>query len=88
MKKYVILSLVVIGLWLTASEVFRLCYSPIAGAAVAKTVNGGTTEFATAKFVQEGGVQRLMNLGVAFVLVGIWFGPTYRWVSTGSPAKS
>ena len=83
MKIRIILSVIVAFAYEFAKNTYSFLYSPIAGVATANSVNEGVGDYATAKFIREGGVQSLMWDVTLLLLVLIWIYPVINWVKTG-----
>lgn len=59
----------VTAILVTLAEFF---YAPITGAAAVNALNGGVAEFGMAKFVQTGGLTKILNLTAVAALAVVW----------------
>lgn len=80
MKTRIIISLALIALFVLATKLFGLFYSPISGVATAAQFDDTVQSYALAKFLRDGNVDQIAEWTLALALCLVWAAPFLRWV--------
>lgn len=82
MKTRIVISLALVAIFVLATNLFGLFYSPITGVATAAQFDDSLQSYAWAKFIRDGNVDRVAFWALALALCLVWASPVIRWART------
>lgn len=71
------LTVCVLIVWAAVMRIVDLYYSPVTGTLSANTLNGSNTDYAMAKFIQDGGAGTIVMIASFLLILLIWWNPFY-----------
>lgn len=79
-KTRIILSALIIALFIAASFLTHLFYSPLTGIATAQSLNDSVAAYGAAKLLRDGSLETALFFVPAVLIGWIWYGPIHSYV--------